>query len=90
MADSLNKWWSEEINARNKLFVEKIKPIFSCKDAAQQVLMSVCPSVCVSVCPSVVNWSEWIQNVPEFMQNVPECMQILELACSYIPLLAVP
>ena len=27
MAEALNKWWSEDINARNKLFVEKIKPI---------------------------------------------------------------
>ena len=24
--------------------------VFSCEDAAQQVLMSVCPSVCVCVC----------------------------------------
>ena len=45
--------------------------IFSCEDAAQQVLMSVCPSVRVS--------SSWnsafynIQNVQECMQNVPEC-----------------
>ena len=63
--------------------------IFSCKDAAQQVLMS---SVCLSVCPSaklklyiltafnvfhdVPECSRMFQNVPECMQNVPECSRI--------------
>ena len=37
--------------------------VFSCEDAAQQVLMSV--HVCVRV--SVVNWSECTQNDPECM-----------------------
>ena len=44
---------------------------FSCEDAAQQVLMSVC----LSVCQFVVNWSECMQNVQEFIQNVQEYMQ---------------
>ena len=42
--------------------------IFSCEDAAQQVLMSVCP--CVRV--SVVNWSRMSQNACKMFQNVPE------------------
>ena len=41
-----------------------IQLVFSCEDAAQQVLMSVCLSVC----------GQLVQNVPECIQNVPECM----------------
>ena len=42
--------------------------IFSCEDAAQQVLMSVCVCVCVSVDSSHFTNSSH----PECMQNVPD------------------
>ena len=61
--------------------------IFSCKEAAQQVLMYVCLSMCL--------WSTFynIRYIPEcsrMFQNVPEWMQIHELGCSYISLHAGP
>ena len=56
--------------------------IFSCEDAAQQDLMSVC--LCVSVC--VVNLKKCLstsfyniqmfQNVSESMQNIPESFRM--------------
>ena len=42
-----------------------LKVVFSCEDAAQQVLMSVCVSVCLCVCVSV--------RVP--ITNSKECTQ---------------
>ena len=61
--------------------------VFSCKDAAQQVLMSVCPSVCLSSnlkffhimqslqFQNVLDCSKMFQNAYRMFQNVPECMQ---------------
>ena len=49
------------------MIIKQDGSIFSCEDAAQQVLMSVC----VSVVDIVENKQ---QNVPECMQNVSECL----------------
>ena len=56
--------------------------IFSCEDAAQQVLMSVCLSVCPQPekIPSYIllqhkECSRMFQKVSECMQKVPECIQ---------------
>ena len=49
--------------------------IFSCKDAAQQVLMYVCVSV-----DKVENINKNIQNSFRMFQNVPECMQLHKLS----------
>ena len=35
-AEALNKWWSEDINARNKLFAEKIKAMLMSNDVMFQ------------------------------------------------------
>ena len=51
--------------------------IFSCEDAALQVLMSEC----VCVCLSVVNWSRMSQNAFKMFQNVPECYR-MHVECS--------
>ena len=58
--------------------------IFSCEDAAQQVLMSVC----LSVCPCVVNLKTYhstsfynIQNVPEYSRRHAECIRMFQKAC---------
>ena len=39
MAEALNKWWSEDINARNKLFVEKIKPILMSNNGKRKFIL---------------------------------------------------
>ena len=77
-----------------------IKTVFSCEDAAQQVLMSsVCPSVCLSVSKLkfyLVTALRMFQSVPEcsrmhaecyrMLQNVTECYRMFQNACSYISL----
>jgi len=67
--------------------------IFSCEDAAQQVLMSVCPCV-IKLKFSLLQHPEcsrmyakcsrMSQNVCRMFQNVPECMKNIQnvLACS--------
>ena len=56
--------------------------LFSCKDAAQQVLMSVCPSVRLSVCLSpklkfyLLTEFKMFQNVSECIKNVLECSRM--------------
>ena len=62
--------------------------VFSCEDAAQQVLMS---SVRLSVCPSaklkfyLLTALRMFQNVPECMQKVPECMQKVPECMQSVP-----
>ena len=51
--------------------------IFSCEDAAQQVLMYVCLSVRVSVINLKINLSTSFYNI----QNVPECSRMFQNAC---------
>ena len=46
--------------------------IFSCEDAAQQVLMYVCPSVC----PCVINLKIYLPTSIYYIQNVPECSRM--------------
>ena len=71
---------------------------FSFKDAALQVLMSVCPFVSklkfyLLTAFNIAECSRMFQTVPECMQNVPECkqnvpecmqnvMQLHKLVCS--------
>ena len=57
--------------------------VFSCKDAAQQVLMSVCPSVCVSVCLWSIgpDFSRMHAECSRMLQYVTECMQNVQNAC---------
>ena len=39
VAEALNKWWSDDINARNKLFVEKIKPILMSNNGKRKFIL---------------------------------------------------
>ena len=77
---SIDPWTSDiQINCADD-------PVFSCEDAAQQVLMSsVCPSVCGQ--PENIPFyilledpecSRMFQNVSECMQNVPECSRMFQ------------
>ena len=50
--------------------------LFSCKDAAQQDLMYVCPCVCVCV----TNVTKFMQNVPEFSRMHAESSRIFKNA----------
>jgi len=56
--------------------------IFSCEDAAQQVLMSVCPSVRPSVCGQPENLPYYIllqhPGCSRMFQNVPECSKMFQ------------
>ena len=53
------------------------RKVFSCEDAAQQVLMYVCPSVRVCVCGQVeILPSYSIQCNSRMFQNVPECSRM--------------
>ena len=58
--------------------------LFSCEDAAQQVLMYVCLSVCVSVVNLKIYHSTSfynIQNVPECSRMHAECSRMFQNAC---------
>ena len=64
--------------------------IFSCKDTAQQVLMSICV-VCVCACVdklkfyllTAIKVIAESQNVPECMQNVSECSRMLRIYAKF-------
>ena len=72
--------------------------IFSCEDAAQQVLMSVCPSVCVCVCLWSIGHSanfkvlKGYQGLPKGCPRLPKvtqgCPRLLKAACSSMRLQA--
>ena len=81
----LPDWFSWKIEIHNILSFLTVSPrIFSCEDAAQQVLMSVR----LSVCPSVRLWSTW-NSVCVHSLQVCTSMQLQKNACSYISLYAV-
>ena len=62
------------------------RTIFSCEDAAQQVLIYVCVCVSVDKVENVPqNVQECIQNVPECIPNVPECMPYIPECKQNIP-----
>ena len=63
--------------------IKKLSWLFSCEDAALQVLMSVCPCVCRQpenlpfyILIQHTECSRMFQNVPECMQKVSKCSRM--------------